>query len=338
MNFSLGADQIGRIVASAILLIFLVGYSAVGWYYDYVNGTVPGADSGTVTVSIPKGASVRQIKTILAENGLVGDDVRFLILARLSGLATRLQAGEFDLTKGNSPLAVLQELSRAKPKQYSLTIPEGRNIFEIADIVAQKGWADKEEFLGLALDPEFTAKQGIKGDSLEGYLFPDTYLLPRSSFGAEKIIAHMLRRFHAVWAELTAGRADALDKEKTVILASVVEKETADPRERPLIAGVFYNRLKIGMKLQSDPTVVYRVKNYSGKITRKMLKAATPYNTYVVKGLPAGPICNPGKEALEAVLDPEKSDFLYFVSNNAGGHKFSKSLQEHNKAVRKYQR
>ncbi|PID73003.1 MAG: hypothetical protein CR992_00385 [Desulfobacterales bacterium] len=122
------------------------------------------------------------------------------------------------------------------------------------------------------------------------------------------------------------------------MLASVVEKETAEPRERPLIAGVFYNRLKIGMKLQSDPTVVYRVKNYSGKITRKMLKAGTPYNTYVIKGLPAGPICNPGKYALEAVLDPEKSDFLYFVSNNAGGHKFSKSLQEHNKAVRKYQR
>ncbi|MBU1568417.1 MAG: endolytic transglycosylase MltG [Proteobacteria bacterium] len=290
-------------------------------------------------VNIPRGSSLQTIATILATNGIISEDVRFLILAKIFGYSGMLQAGEFLLETGRKPLEVLKTLASAKSIQYSITIPEGLRATEIAAIFVEGSWFDPKSFANLLVDKEFMAKHGLTGlDSLEGYLYPDTYILTRDARGAEKIMGLMISRFNKVWAEISAQFEEKPDRQKTVILASMVEKETGAAAERPLIAGVFLNRLQLGMRLQSDPTVVYSLENHSGAITRSDLQNPTPYNTYTVAGLPAGPICSPGKEALLAVLAPTQTKDLYFVSKNDGTHHFSATLAEHNSAVQKYQR
>jgi len=230
----------------------------------------------------------------------------------------------------------LKALIEAEPLQHAVTIVEGLQAEEIADIFARKKWSNKDEFLALVQDQTFIAALGLVNvSSLEGYLYPDTYYLTRlPAPDTRKIISMMVQRFLDIWESLDA---DDEEMHNTVILASIVEKETGDAAERSRIASVFWNRLKRGMRLQSDPTVIYGIKDFNGNITRKDLRRKTPYNTYVVKGLPAGPICNPGRDAIEAVLNPAAEEYLYFVSKNDGTHHFSKSLREHNRAVRKYQ-
>ncbi len=188
------------------------------------------------------------------------------------------------------------------------------------------------------MDASLAKGNGINADTFEGYLFPDTYHFP-GDVQAEKIIQAMVKRFHAVFTPEWRTRAETLGftVHQAVILASIVEKETGDPSERPVISSVFHNRLKRNMRLESDPTVIYGIKNFNGNITRKDLKRKTPYNTYRIKGLPAGPISNPGKESIRAVLYPANTRFLYFVSKKNGTHAFSTNLADHNRAVRQYQ-
>ncbi|MDR0477982.1 MAG: endolytic transglycosylase MltG, partial [Desulfobulbaceae bacterium] len=182
-------------------------------------------------------------------------------------------------------------------------------------------------------------KQGFTGSpSLEGYLYPDTYYLSKADSDAEHLIAMQTRRFKEVWRTLNDDRLGPAARQRTVTLASLVEKETAVAAERPLVAGVFLNRLRLGMPLQSDPTVLYGVSDSPRPITRADLERATPYNTYIIAGLPAGPIANPGKESLAAALKPATTDFLYFVAKNDGSHQFSTTLGDHNAAVQRYQR
>lgn len=305
--------------------------------YAFIPG--PKQDKESVVVNIPKGKSTREIGSLLAEAGVINDDIRFLLLAKISGYAGRLQAGEFLFETGKRPLIVLKTLATARSIQYSITIPEGLRADEIAAIFSQGDWSHPQSFANLIVDKEFIAGLGLEGvESLEGYLYPDTYLLTRDLRGADKIIGLMVGRFFKVWAEITAEHEEKPDRQKTVILASIVEKETGASSERPLIAGVFRNRLQLGMRLQSDPTVLFGLLDHSGPITRADLQTPTPYNTYVISGLPAGPICNPGKESLMAVLYPSLTKDLYFVSKNDGTHHFSADLTEHNNAVQKYQR
>ncbi len=305
----------------------------------YILGTGTIAAGKEVIVNIPKGSSVKAIGKILGDAGLIDNDPRFLLLAKFSGYSGRLQAGEFRLVGGQRPGGVIKELVFAKPVQHPVTIIEGLRATEIAELFAKKGWCDAENFISLVTDQRFIDLLGLKDlSSLEGYLYPDTYLLTSEMKGAEKIITMLVHRFAMVWAELTAEIDHEISREQMVILASIVEKETGAASERSLIAGVFTNRLDRGMRLQSDPTVVYGVENFSGKITRQQLRHPTPYNTYTIPGLPVGPICNPGKEALQAALHPTETKFLYFVSKNDGTHQFSASLSAHNSAVRKYQR
>ena len=328
-----------RIVPGTILGLILLVLTFAVWvaFYGFLPGPPTDADSAVVT--IPRGSSIRGIGTILAENGVVDDDIRFLFLAKVSGYGGRIQAGEFRLDTGRTPFEVLRTLVAAKQVQHSITIPEGLRASEIAAIFGEGGWLDPQSFANLLVNKEFMAKQGFSGpDSLEGYLFPDTYLLTRDINGADKIIALMVGRFNQVWTEITAKLEEKPDREKTVILASIVEKETGSAGERPLIAGVFRNRLQLGMKLQSDPTVVYGLENFTGNITRTDLQTPTPFNTYTTSGLPAGPICSPGRLAMLAVLFPAQTKDLYFVSKNDGTHHFSETLAEHNNAVQKYQR
>ena len=330
---------IRRVALWATLLIFLAFMVCGGWYANYVFSPGPENSNETVIVSIPRGTSVRGISEILVRAGVINGDIRFLLLAKLSGYSGRLQAGEFRLRTGIRPGEVLRELVFARSIEYPITIPEGLRAAEIAKIFGDYGWCNPKNFLNLVYDKAFLAKLGFSHlESLEGYLFPDTYLFTRDITGAEKIIPIMVKRFNDVWSEVTAGITEPLDLEKTVILASIVEKETGTPEERPLIAAVFQNRLKSGMRLQSDPTVIYGTKKFSAPISKSDLLTDTPYNTYTLPGLPVGPICSPGKDALLAVLYPTPTDTLYFVSKNDGTHQFSKSLIEHNRAVEKYQR
>jgi len=328
-----------RVVLWTALFLSLVVIALAVWLGSYAMGRNDDSTTDTVIVNIPSGTSVRGISTILGEAGLIKDDVRFLIFAKLRGVSGKLRAGEFAIDTGTTPLEVMDLLAKAVPLQHSVTIPEGLKIEEIAEIFAREGWCDAEEYIKLARDHSFIKELGFSEiDSLEGYLYPDTYNLTRNMHGTRKIIELQVQRFHKVWKELTHELDPAPDVKETVILASIVEKETGASSERPLIAGVFHNRLRKGMRLQSDPTVVYGVEGAGGPITRSQLRAATPYNTYVIPALPVGPIANPGKAALDAVLNPVESKYLYFVSKNDGTHQFSTNLRDHNRAVQKYQR
>jgi len=330
---------IKRTVLWAVLFLFLLAAFSATWMGLYMAGTGTVLPGKAVTVNIPKGSSVKTIGHILGKAGLITYDQRFLLLARFSGYSGRLQAGEFRLKGGNKPGDVIRELAFARPVQHPVTVIEGLRAREIAELFGGGGWCDMADFVSLTEDRAFIESLGFAGlSSLEGYLFPDTYLLTAEMKGAEKIIPMLVHRFRSVWRELVSDIDHEISMEKTVILASMVEKEAAVANERALIAGVFANRLARGMRLQSDPTVVYGVENFSGKITRKQLRYPTPYNTYTLPGLPVGPICNPGKESLRAALHPAETKYFYFVAKNDGTHQFSKSLTNHNRAVRKYQR
>jgi len=321
--------------AAVILLCIAAGAGA--WFGLYLAGPVP-VEQAEVTVVIPRGASVRRIKEILARQGVIRDDFRFLILARLVKEGRRLRAGEFRVPQGLTPLQVLRFLDSARPVQYRVTVPEGWTMVQVAEIFAREHWVDPEKFLQLCRDGEFIRKLGISADSLEGYLFPETYTLVRGEVDEKFLLTTMVHRFFTVWEGLPKPEDMVLSRHQLVTLASIVEKETSAPGERPVIAGVFYNRLRKNMRLQSDPTTIYGLEHFNGNLTRADLEQETPYNTYVITGLPPGPICNPGRAALEAVLQPEEVPYYYFVSKNDGSHYFSKNLQEHNRAVYRYQK
>lgn len=328
-----------RIALVAVLFFFGILLSLGGWFLEFAGRAAPGDPGETKVVVVPPGSSVTAINRILAQAGLVRNDIRFPVLARYLGVAARLQAGEFALHRGQTPLELLKELASAKPIQHAVTIPEGLTVAEIAAVFADGGWCDAEEFVRLANDPEFIESVGLgPHKSLEGYLFPETYYLIRKEQTAADLLRMQVRHFFTVWNDIKTTAPLELSPHEVLILASMVEKEAAQASERPLIAGVFFNRLKKGMRMQSDPTVIYGIKDFSGTLTRTDLQTPSPYNTYTLKRLPVGPICNPGKESLRAVLHPAESSFLYFVSNNDGSHIFSKNLREHNRAVNKYQR
>ena len=328
-----------RITLGVVLFLLVGSLCLTGWLLHYAGQKAGGDRGETTTVVIPVGSSVRQISKILSDGGLVFDDIRFLILARYLGLSTKLQAGEFALHRGQTPGELLRELASARPIQHAVTIPEGLTFVEIAEIFASGGWCDRDEFIRLAKDPGFLKSLGLESRAtLEGYLYPDTYYLTRKGQTTANILQMQVHRYFAVWQELQKGDTSTLSSYEVLILASMVEKETGKASERPLIAGVFHNRLQKGMRLQSDPTVIYGLEDFTGRLTRKDLRTPSPYNTYTLNRLPAGPICNPGEEALYAVLHPTESDYIYFVSKNNGSHQFSRTLREHNRAVNKYQR
>lgn len=320
------------------LIVLVVAGALTGWFAHYALSPGPQAAFSQNTVLIPKGSSVEQIGDLLDSADLLEGDFRFLLLTRILGVSSNLPAGEFRLDANQSPVDLLKQLVSADPVQHLLTVVEGLRMEEIADIFAADNWIDRDRFLVLARDSGFIAELGLAPlSSLEGYLFPDTYSLIKPSPGEEKILARLVKRALEVYGSLERGDTE-LSRHQVFTLASIVEKETGKADERPVIASVFHNRLRRGMKLQSDPTVIYGIENFNGTLTKKDLKTQTPYNTYRIGGLPPGPICSPGSDSLQAVLNPVGTKYLYFVSKNDGSHQFSTSLREHNRAVRKYQR
>ncbi len=288
--------------------------------------------------SIKPGEPLSQISENLEKQEIITSCVMFRIYARIKGEAKQIKAGEYRLSSAMTPRAVLDKIVSGRVAAFRLTIPEGLNIKEIARLVERAGFGTEEMFQAAAHDKTLVLDMGISADSCEGYLFPETYFFPKHT-PPETIIRHMVNRFTTVFTKQWENRTEKLgfSRHEIVTLASIIEKETGKASERPIISSVFHNRLKKGMRLASDPTVIYGIPDFNGNITRKDLETKTPYNTYKINGLPPGPIASPGKMALKAALFPADTDYLFFVSKKDTTHKFSKTFKDHNEAVRKYQ-
>lgn len=286
-------------------------------------------------VDIPRGLSTEGIAGRLQAAGVLRSEWPFL-LVRVLHLRTTLKAGEYRFDRPLSPLEVYRKIASGDVFYYTVTVPEGFNLFDIADAVARTGILKREEFLKAGRQSARVSDLAPQAPSLEGFLFPDTYRLTRHT-SAEELVGQMLQRFRRVWTELHSPPKAF----EIVTLASLVERETPMASERPVVASVFQNRLRIGMPLQCDPTVVYALQladRYRGEIFKDDLAFSSPYNTYKHPGLPPGPIANPSRASLQAVLAPAETDYLYFVADRKGGHTFSASIAGHEKAVASYRR
>jgi UPF0755 protein len=319
--------------ACFILLLLL---STFLWVYQ---GLEPVDQEGRNQIFVvEEGATLNRVAADLEAAHLIRSSTLFRLASRFMENDHLIKTGEYRLSSAMPPLKILDNLQKGRIITYAITIPEGFNLYQIAELFAQKGMADKEAFIERATDKSSVQRFGLVGDTLEGYLYPDTYRFRRNE-KVERIIAVMVKRFRDVVAPLEEQIEDSnMTLEQVIILASMVEKETGHPEERPMIARVFLNRLAKKMRLESDPTVIYGMDNFNGNLTKRDLRTKTPYNTYVIPGLPPGPIANPGLAAIDAVLNPVKSDDYYFVSKNNGTHYFSETLPEHNRAVRRFQK
>ncbi len=328
-----------------ILVFFAVAAAGLG---VAVHQAIKWADAPAVTpsdhpvskvVMIPEGSTFQQAAVLLEREGLIRSRTVFVLLGRSQVADRKIHAGEYELNAGMTPATILSKLLNGQVLLRPLTIPEGLTMVQIADLIGRQGVTDREEFLRLAQDRTFISSLGIKAETLEGYLYPDTYHFPRPARAKDVIVA-MIDHLHQVWNPELRARAKELHmtEHEVLTLASVIEKETGAAGERPEISAVFHNRLKKRIPLQSDPTVIYGLPEFDGNIRKKDLSHPSPYNTYRVQGLPPGPIANPGIASIRAALYPSDSRALYFVSRNDGTHHFSSTLTEHNQAVEKYQK
>ncbi len=330
-----------KLVFIIINILFIISIACASYFYfevtRFLNNPFNPSSSEEI-FTIKPGQSLTAIARNLEKEKLITNQTYFKLFVRYKKSGKNLQAGEYLLSGSKSPIQILDILLKGKVKLYRITVPEGLNIKETALLVEKASFCNKEDFIELCENRSFIISLDIKSTSLEGYLYPDTYFFPKNA-SCKTIISTMINHFNQVFHSEWKSRAEKLNYSvhEMITLASIIEKETGDASERPLISSVFHNRLKRNMRLESDPTVIYGIKNFDGNIKRKHLKMLTPYNTYQIKGLPMGPIANPGAKAIEAALYPVQSDYLFFVSKKDTTHKFSKTVQEHNKAVRKYQ-
>ncbi len=318
--------------------IFLVTIVFIIIAFEVYN-SIPAEPVGIDQVFLVRsGTTLSEVAGDLQEKGIIRSSLLFTILARVKGLSRQIKAGEYCLNSSMPPSNILSALSKGAIITYPVTIPEGFSRRQIGELLEENDLLDKETFLLLTENEDIAGRYGIKGHGLEGYLYPDTYRFARSQ-SAISIIDTMVNRFFEVIEPFKESiEASNMNLDEIVTLASIIEKETACPEERPIIASVFLNRLNRGMRLESDPTVIYGIKDFNGNIKKKHLSENTPYNTYVIRGLPPGPIASPGFDAIKAVLLPSNTDYFYFVSKNDGTHYFSESLKEHNRAVQIYQK
>ena len=290
-------------------------------------------------VVIPDGSTFQYVASLLEHERLIKSRNAFVLLGKFQSADRKVHAGEYELNPGLTPAEILSKLLNGQVLLHPLTIPEGLTITQIADLVSQQGLTDRAEFLRFTKDREFIVSLGIKAETLEGYLYPDTYKFPRGVKAREVLVAMVEQLKQVLGPDLLARMQELkMTMHEVLTLASVIEKETGSGGERPEISAVFHNRLKKHIPLQSDPTVIYGLPAFDGNLHKKDLSSPSPYNTYRVQGLPPGPIANPGIQAIRATLYPSDSRSLYFVSRNDGTHQFSATLIEHNKAVEKYQK
>ncbi|MEE9528055.1 MAG: endolytic transglycosylase MltG, partial [Syntrophobacteria bacterium] len=283
--------------------------------------------------------SVPALSELLHEQGLVRSAGKFRWLVRFKGAARQIKAGEYQLSTGLRPGELLNKIIRGEVRLHQITFPEGYTLKQMAELLEASKLVIAERFIAAAANPPFVRSLDIPATSLEGYLFPDTYRFARG-LPVKTVLRSFVTMFNQHFGPVQEEKARKLGftRHQVVILASVVEKETAAADERPLIAGVFLNRLRRRIRLQSDPTVIYGLRNFDGNLTRAHLQKDTPYNTYTRRGLPIGPICNPGAASIQAVLNPISTPYLYFVAKKDGTHHFSTNLVEHNAAVLRHQK
>ncbi|WP_456374583.1 endolytic transglycosylase MltG [Thiolapillus sp.] len=330
-----------RLLLKAALAVILLGgiLAALIWhqYQQFLSQPLKTPEQG-MTLSIPQGMSLRALGQKLQQEGMLQDERLLRLYGRLHPEATRIKAGEYHLAAGLTPVALLDLLVAGKTVSHSITLVEGWSFAQMMQAI--EGHAQlRHELQGLT-DAQIMSRLGHPEEHPEGRFFPDTYLFPKGFSDLDllrRAYAAMEDQLAAAWKERDEGLPLKTPYEM-LILASIVEKETGLAGERDRIAGVFIRRLNKGMKLQTDPTVIYGMgASYNGNIRRRDLRKATPYNTYVIPGLPPTPICMPGREALLSVAHPADEKALYFVAKGDGSHQFSATLKQHNAAVRKYQ-
>ena len=290
------------------------------------------------TIEVPNGASFAYISNRLYEENIITDPFYFRLLGRLTGQDKQVQSGEYLLHAAMRPMEVLERLVTGRIIRYSVTFREGLTASQIGKILEERQGVNRFQFEAVIKDSHLIQELGVSAESLEGYLFPDTYQLTIHGT-ADETVRVMVKQFWHVYNTSFQNRAAerGMTTHEVVTLASIIEKETASEAEQPLVSAVFNNRLKQGMRLQSDPTVSFGSPYFNGTITKADLAYPSPYNTYRISGLPPGPIANPGKAALYAALHPADVDYLYFVSKDGRTHQFSTTLDEHNQAVCLYQ-
>lgn len=329
-----------RLLGVFLLLVVVAG--AIGFLgMSFVN-KAPSTDATTVIYELKPGQGFNTVANELESEGVIKNAFAFSMYARFTNQRPKIKRGEYALARNMKPSEVLAVITSGKSISKPFTVAEGLNIYEIADLYEKQGFGKKDEFLRIVRDPAFVKRLiGEDASSLEGYLFPETYMITKFD-RTEDLIASMVRRFMAVYE--TVGAAQALPtwtRNQVVTLASIIEKETGAKEDRPLISSVFHNRLVKKMKMQTDPTILYGMADQTGVMPNNIRKddilRPTRYNTYVIPGLPPGPISNPGRESLMAAIRPATSNYLFFVSRNDGTTVFSESLDFHNRAVQKFQ-
>lgn len=327
-----------------ILTLVIVLAAAAGAYltntvWTRMHEPYKGYEVGEQFVDIPQGSSTAEIRRRLIDSGVVADDLTLRAALWWSGRSRSLKAGEYRFERAMTPLEVVEKIATGDVYARRLTFPEGLTIREMATVYESHGFGPARDFEAAARNAALIRDLDPRATDLEGYLFPETYSFPRQT-PAARVVEVMVDRFRAVHKEVVGDRPAGLTTRELVTLASLVEKETAQKEERPIVAAVYRNRIKRGMGMQADPTVVYalvKAGRYDGNIHRADLDFDSPYNTYKYPGLPPGPIASPGRASLEAALMPADAPYLYFVSRNDGTHVFAETLTQHNANVYKYQ-
>jgi len=318
---------------TAALLVLLLGAAGFAFFIFAPHGE----GRAVRIVTFAKGSSLKNLASELETEGVIASAPLFVLYARISGIAGKVQAGTYRFSDAMTPEEILRKLSVGDVFEKRFAVPEGYSIYQLAEMLDSRGYFKKEPFLQACRNPELLQELGITGPSVEGYLYPSTYNLVKIDDPAD-MIRQMAGQFRKIYAEKfsAAEKKSRLSRVQIITLASIVEKEAVAPAEKPVIASVFLNRIKKGMPLQSDPTATYGIRAFGGKVSGSDVRRDSPYNTYLVRGLPPGPIGNPGADAIEAVLKPAATRYYYFVAKNDGTHHFSRSLDEHNRAVQLY--
>ena len=322
----------GRTVALAFLAVALLSAFLL---FD----TPPTGSWNGKLVLVPKGSPLPVVVGALQEGGVLPHPLAFRALVLLTFSGRRLHYGEYAFPTPPSAFEAWRRLVRGDVIKYEVTVNPGANLYDVAELLEKKNLVAAETFLASAASPAVLRRLEIPGESVEGYLFPESYIFVKP-VTPEEILEFMVRQFRRKVppdAEKRAKEA-GLSLHQVVTIASIIEKETGVEEEKRIVSAVIRRRLAIGMPLQMDPTVIYGAKRFDGTVTGKDLRTAGPYNTYLIRGLPPGPIANPGRAALDAALTPSKVEYLYFVSNNDGSHTFSRTLPEHNRAVERFRR
>ena len=325
------------------LTVALILISGTSFWFIHAHLSQPfQAFSEEAQIFVSRGESARDIAVLLEEAGAISSARLFRCYLRYLGDGYFLQTGEYRFHEPLSPIQVAEKLHRGEVHRYKITLPEGLSLEEVAERLESEGFGKRDRFLQLVAESDLISDLDPEAEDLEGYLYPETYYF---TFDAdeEEILRTLTNGFRAVWTPQRQLLAEeiGLTLRQTLSLASLVEKETALPAERPLISAVFHNRLRRNMRLECDPTVIYairRVKEFDGIIHQSDLELDSPYNTYKYAGLPPGPIANPGRDSIDAALRPAPVEYLYFVAKNDGSHFFSTNYRDHHRAVLAYQR